>query len=372
MKIPLFKIYWDKNDISNVSKTIASGKNWAVGENIEIFEKMLAKYIGRKYSVVFNSGTSAQHALMLALGFKEGDEIIVPSFTFISTANCVLFVGAKPVFADIEKKTLGLDPKDVAKKITPKTKAIMPIHYGGNICAIKELQELAKKNNLILIEDAAESLGASIDKKMIGNFSDHAILSFCQNKIITTGEGGAVVTDSLEVYEKLKLIRSHGRCGDNSYFTSNYNPDYISLGFNWRMSNISASLGISQLKKINKIIKLRREAAYYLNKELAKISGISLIEPEKSVYQMYTIVVNQGLQKREALKDFLDKKGISCKVYFSPAHLTSFYKKELGSKAGDLPVTEEMSDKVLSLPIYPTIKKTELKYIVNQIKIFFK
>ena len=375
MKIPLFKIYWDKNDISNVSKTIASGKNWAVGENVEIFEKMLAKYIGRKYSVVFNSGTSAQHALMLALGFKEGDEVIVPSFTFISTANCVLFVGAKPVFADIEKKTLGLDPKDVAKRITSKTKAIMPIHYGGNICAIKELQEIAKKNNLILIEDAAESLGASIDKKMIGNFSDHAILSFCQNKIITTGEGGAVVTDSLEVYEKLKLVRSHGRCGDNSYFTSNYNPDYISLGFNWRMSNISASLGISQLKKIDKIIKLRREAARYLDKELAKIPDISLIEPEKnqkSVYQMYTIVVNQGLQKREALKNFLDKKGISCKVYFSPVHLTSFYKKELGSKEGDLPVTEEMSDKVLSLPIYPTIKKTELKYIVNQIKIFFK
>lgn len=375
MMIPLFKIYWDKKDISKISKVIASGKNWAVGDNIEKFEEILAKYTGRQYAVVFNSGTSAQHALMLALGFKEGDEIIVPSFTFISTANCVLFVKAKPIFADINKGNLGLDPEDVIKKITPKTKAIMPIHYGGNVCAIEKLKEIAKKNNIILIEDAAESLGATINSKMVGSFSDHAILSFCQNKIVTTGEGGAILTDSKEVYQKLKLLRSHGRCGDNAYFESNYNPDYITLGFNWRMSNIAASLGIAQMAKIEKIIKLRRKAADYYNKNLKKIKGVSLIQQEKNikeVYQMYTIIIDGGLAKREALKRFLEDKGIACKVYFSPVHLTSFYKKELNSKQGDLPVTEEMADKVLSLPIYPTITKSELKYITNQIKTFFK
>jgi perosamine synthetase len=210
---------------------------------------------------------------------------------------------------------------------------------------------------------------------MAGSFSDHSILSFCQNKIITTGEGGAILTDSKEVCQKLKLLRSHGRCGDNAYFTSNYNPDYITLGFNWRMSNIAASLGIAQITKIEKIIKLRRKAADYYDKNLKKIKGISLIQSEKNVknvYQMYTIVVDNGLAKREALKRFLEDKGIACKVYFSPVHLSSFYKKELNSKQGDLPITEEMAEKVLSLPIYPGITKSELKYIINQIKAFFK
>ena len=165
MKIPLFKIYWDEEDIKMVNGVIKRGAYWTTGPNIEEFEKMISEYVGTKYCVTFNSGTSALHSVLLAYGVKEGGEVIVPSFTFISTANAPLFVGAKPVFADIEEKTFGLDPESVKEKITEKTKAIIPIHYGGCPCLIRELKEIAEDYNLILIEDAAESLGATIKEE---------------------------------------------------------------------------------------------------------------------------------------------------------------------------------------------------------------
>ena len=210
-KIPLFKIYWDEEDVETVKEAIQRGMYWAIGPNIEKFENMLSEYVDTKHALVFNSGTSALHAVLLAHGIGQGDEVIVPSFTFIATANAPLFVGAKPVFADIENKTYGLNPDDVETKITPRTKAIIPIHFGGCPCLIEELREIARKHKLLLIEDAAESLGAAVDGKKVGSFGNAAILSFCSNKVITTGEGGAVVSDSAEIYERLKLIRSHGR-----------------------------------------------------------------------------------------------------------------------------------------------------------------
>ncbi|KDE54370.1 DegT/DnrJ/EryC1/StrS aminotransferase family protein, partial [Methanoculleus sp. MH98A] len=201
-KIPLFKMYWDEDDVSAVSEAIRSGMNWAVGPNVSKFEEEIANYIGTKYCLTFNSGTSAIHAALLAHGVAPGDEVIVPSFTFIATANTPQFVGAKPVFADIEETTFGLDPEDVVERITPKTRAIMPVHYGGCPCRIQELREIADDHDLLLIEDAAEAFGASIRGRKVGTFGDSAMMSFCQNKVITTGEGGAIVTDSREVYEK--------------------------------------------------------------------------------------------------------------------------------------------------------------------------
>ena len=267
-KIPLFKIYWDESDVEKVTDSIKSGTYWAEGPSIQEFESLLANYVGTKYCVTFNSGTSAQHAAMLAYGIREWDEVIVPSFTFISTANAPLFVGAKPVFADIEDMTFGLDPDSVMEKISSRTKAIMPIHYGGCPCRIKALCEIAEDHNLILIEDAAEALGASIENRKVGTFGDSAMLSFCQNKVITTGEGGALVMDSEKMYHKLKLIRSHGRADNSQYFSSTASMDYISLGYNFRMSSITASLGISQIKKIDAIIQKRRENASYLTTRL--------------------------------------------------------------------------------------------------------
>lgn len=373
-KIPLFKIYWNEEDVKAVTEAIKAGMNWAVGLSVEKFEGMIAAYIGAKYCVVFNSGTSALHAALLAHGIRQGDEVIVPSFTFIATANAPLFVRAKPVFADIEEETFGLDPEDVKEKITSKTKAIIPIHYGGCPCLIREIKEIAEDHNLILIEDAAESLGARIGDKKVGTFGDSAMFSFCQNKIITTGDGGAMVTDSREIYEKMRLIRSHGRAETSDYFSSTEHMDYTTLGYNFRMSNIVAALGIAQLKKADRIIRMRRKNAQYMTKKLSKITEVvPLTAPIGCfhVYQMYTIRVKGGKKARKGLMKYLNKKGIMTKVYFPPVHLTSFYKTRLRFKCGELPVTEEISDCVLTLPMYPSLKTAEVDYITREINTFF-
>ena len=371
-KIPLFKIYWDEKDVNSVAEAIKAGMDWAVGSNVEKFEMMIAEYIGTKYCVVFNSGTSALHAALLAYEIKNGDEVIVPSFTFIATANAPLFVGAKPVFADIEEETFGLDPEDVKERITEKTKAIIPIHYGGCACKIMELKEIAEDYGLILIEDAAESLGAKIGSKKVGTFSDSGMFSFCQNKIITTGDGGAIVTDSKEIYEKLKLTRSHGRLETSDYFSSTEYMDYITIGYNFRMSNIIAALGVAQLKKGDKIIGMRRKNAKYLTvrlkREIKQIITQNFPKDCYHVYQMYTIRVDDY---RDDLMKHLADSGIMTKVYFSPVHLTHFYKNELGYMC-KLPVTEEISSQVLTLPMYPRLTREEIDYIVEEIKSFFE
>ena len=368
-KIPLFKIYWDHDDIEAAMEVIKRGSYWAIGPETEKFEEKIAEYVGVKYAVTFNSGTSALHAAMIAHGVKKGDEVIVPSFTFIATANAPGFVGAKPVFADMEENTLGLDPDDVINKITPKTKVIIPMHYAGGLCKIKELSEIAEDHRLILIEDAAEAFGAKVNGEMAGTFGASAMLSFCQNKIITTGEGGCMLTDSKEIYEKLKLIHSHGRYGSNDYFSSNEHMDYVDLGYNFRMSNINAALGLSQLKKVEFIIMKRRENAKYLNSALEKIPYILKV-PEISdtyhhVYQLYTIQVDSKL--RENLIKNLARDGIMSKVYFFPVHQTYYYSKILGYKC-NLPTTEKISKQVLSLPIYPHLTKEEMDMIVESIK----
>jgi perosamine synthetase len=341
------------------------------GPNIEKFETTVANQIGKKYAVAFNSGTSALHAVLLAYGLKQGDEVIVPSFTFIATANSVLFVGAKPVFADVETETCGLDPEDVQKKITSRTKALMPIHYGGLPCHIKELTEIAEDHKLLLIEDAAESLGANVDGKPTGSFGDAAMLSFCGNKVITTGEGGMIVTDEQDIYEKLKLVRSHGRAETEDYFTSARKMDYVKLGYNWRMSNIIAAVGISQMRKLNKAISLRRKNAAYMSHRLSNIDGIKVPQSPPGyfhVYQMYTIEVNGGKNGRDDIKNHLTDKGIMTKVYFFPVHLTQFYRESFGFQKGALPVTEELSERVLTLPMYASMTTDEMNYVINTIK----
>jgi len=372
-KIPLFKIYWDKQDIEMVKEAIQRGMFWAIGPNIEKFEEMLSRYVGTKYTLVFNSGTSALYAVLLACGIGPGDEVIVPSFTFIATANAPLFVGAKPVFADIEEKTYGLDPEDVNRKITPKSKAIIPIHYGGCPCSITALRQIAKEHNLILIEDAAESLGATVNSKKVGSFGDAAVLSFCSNKVITTGEGGAVVTDSVDIYVKLKLIRSHGRAETVNYFSSTDYMDYVTLGYNFRMSDITAALGIAQLKKIDNVIKMRRRNAEMLSNKLSRIAEIEIPLPGSNlfhIYQMYTIKVKDGQAKRDALAAYLAEREIMTKVYFLPVHFTHFYKNELRYDC-ELPVTERLSKQVLTLPMYPTLTENEIDYIADNIAAFF-
>lgn len=372
-RIPLFKIYWDEEDIRMVKEAIQRGMFWAIGPNIENFEQMLAKYTGARYALVFNSGTSALHAVLLTYGIGQEDEIIVPSFTFIATANAPLFVGARPVFADIEEKSYGLDPQDVERKITTETRAIMPIHYGGSPCKITELKAVAEKHNLLLIEDAAESLGAAVDGKKVGTYGDCAILSFCSNKVITTGEGGAVLTDSEELCQELKLARSHGRAETSNYFASNEYMDYISLGYNFRMSDITAALGIAQLKKIDRIIEMRRRNAERMSAKLSEIGEVEPPHPPEHlfhVYQIYTIKIKAGQEKRDALSAYLAQRGIMTRVYFHPVHFTYYYKNHLGYEC-DLPVTEKVSEQVLTLPMYPSLTEDEIDYVADRIAAFF-
>lgn len=371
-KIPLYRVFVDKKDIASINQVIKRGMSWAIGPEIDEFESKLAKFVGTDYCVTFNSGTSAQHASLLALGLKSGDNVVVPSFTFISTSNSVLMVNAKPIFSDIEEETLGLDPTLLTKSITNGTKAIMPIHYAGAACKIEEICEFANKKTLHVIEDAAESLGTEINKKKVGTFGSMGIFSFAGNKVLTTGEGGAIVTNSKNLYEKLKLIRSHGRLEVENYFQTNVKPDYISLGYNWRMSSITAALGISQLKKLNKLILMRRKNAIYLSSKLKHFSCIKVPEEHgfKHVYQLYSIRLKNKIIRNNLMK-FLSENGIMSKVYFDPVHQTLFYKK-LGYSKNKLPITEKVSDQILSLPMFPTMKKNELKLIIETIEEFMK
>jgi perosamine synthetase len=273
------------------------------------------------------------------------------------------------VFADIEERTYGLDTSDVERKITPRTKAIMPIHYGGSPCQIVKLQKLAERYNLLLIEDAAESLGASVKDKKVGSFGDSAILSFCSPKVITTGEGGMVLTSSKDTYEKVKLICNQGRAETSNYFSTTEQMQYVSLGYNFRMSTITAALGLSQMNKLEEIIYWRRYNTDYLNQKLSRIEEIEIpfTPPDYfQVYQMYTIRVRDS---RDRLKEYLNEQGIGAKVYFEPVHKSLFYKR-LGYHI-ELPVTEKVCNEVLTLPMYPELSIGEMNYMVEKIKEFF-
>ena len=373
VKIPLYRVYWDEDDVEAVTRVIRRGGYWTLGPEIREFERMLAEYLGVEYAVTFNSGTSALHAVMLAYGLRSGDEVIVPSFTFIATANAPLFVGAKPVFADIEEERYALDPADVVERITHRTKVIMPIHYGGMPAKIRELKEIAEDHGLILIEDMAESLGARTEEgRMVGTYGDAAVISFCGNKVITTGEGGAVVTNDKRIYNKLLLIRSHGRLDKyGQYFSSSQPFEYVTLGYNWRMSSITAAVGITQLRKIEKVVEMRRKVAQLYEKLIEeRLRG--LVEPfreprgTRAVYQMYTVRFRGRPDLREEARRLLQERGVTTKVYFDPVHKTKFY-RSLGYGDLHLPVTETVSKEVLTLPIYPTMTREEVEYVVNTI-----
>ena len=373
-KIPLYKIYTDEEDLKIVASVIRRGNSWALGAEIGEFENAIKNYVGTAYCVAVNSGTSALHAALLSYHLGSKDNVIVPSFSFISTANAVLFVNANPIFADIEKMTLGLDPKDVSAKINSNTKAIIPVDYAGMSCQIFEIKKIAEANNLILIEDAAESIGATVNKKKVGSISDCAIFSFSGNKLLTTGEGGAIVTNSKDTYEQLKLFRSHGRLDKNNYFENPSDSEYMQLGYNWRISSLTAALGISQITKLDKLIKMRQDNANYITKRLSKIKKIkipTIPEGYTHVYQMYTIRLPDR-KTRDGLHDFLIKKRIFSKVYFYPIHLTDFYIKKFGTGTNSLPTTEEISQQVLTLPLYPNMTSEEKEYLVSSISEYFE
>jgi len=373
-KNPLYKISTDDEDVNLITTIIKRGCQWALGPEIEEFENEIKKYIGVDYCLTLNSGTSALHAALLSYNIGNGDNVIIPSFTFIATANTVLGVNAEVNFTDIEDVTYGLNPNLIKSKINKKTKAIIPVDIGGTACNILKIKEIAQENDLIVIEDSAESLGTTVNNNKIGSISDTSIFSFCGNKVLTTGEGGAITTNSKEVYEKIKLIRSHGRLDNMNYFNNPEESQYFGIGYNWRMSTMTAVLGLSQLSKLDRIIKMRQDNAKFISSKLEKFNEITTpktLDNTNHIFQMFTIRL-KNKEIRDKLHKYLITKKIFSKVYFSPIHKTQFYKEKYPNIDNELPVTNLMSSQVLTLPLYPNMTNEEKNFLVNSISEFFE
>jgi dTDP-4-amino-4,6-dideoxygalactose transaminase len=347
-------------EIKAVKEVLKSGM-LAQGKKVKDFEEKIAEYVGVKYGVATSSGTTALHTALLAVGIKPGDEVITTPFTFIATANSVLYCGAKPVFVDIDERTFNLDPEKIEEKITKKTKAILPVHLYGQPADIKSLLEICEDHNLFLVEDAAQALGAEFKGKKVGSFGDCGIFSFYPTKNITTGEGGMVVTDNKAIAERCVKIRNHGEY--KRYFVA-------SLGYNYRMTEIAAAIGLAQIQKLERFIKKRIKNAEFLSKNLKKIPNIEPPFVEKNVrhvFHQYTIKA----KKRDGLKDFLNKNQIEAIVYYPlPVHKQLLYQK-IGYR-DFLPVSESLSEKVLSLPVHQNLSKKELGKVVETIKSFYE
>ena len=341
----MFEIDWNEGDLEAVQKVLERGGRWARGPEIKEFEEEIAGYVGREYAVAFNSGTSALHALMLAHNIKGG-EVIIPSFTFKATADTIVLAGGQPVFADIEEETLGLDARSVREKINENTRAVVVVHYGG--CPARdtrEIREVCVEEGILLIEDAAESLGGGIGGRKAGCFGDSGMYSLCQNKTVTCGEGGVAVTDSPETVRELRRVRSHGS------------------GYNHRMPSMLAALASSQLSRIKGLIKKRVEAAGRYSegfKETDLVSTPNVPEGFTHTFQMYAVrLASPGL--RDGLQSFLGDRGIASKVYFTPLHLL----EEYGSAS--LPVSESAGGRVLSLPIHPNLTRRAQDLVVEAV-----
>ncbi len=361
--ILLYKSYSDDEDIEAVNKVIRRGTWWIKGKEIAQFEKAIAEYVGIEHAITFNSGTSGLFASLLAYDVKNF-EVILPSFTFIATADAVVNAGGKPVFADIEKETYGLCAESVRNLINDKTKAIIVVHYLGDICRdIHEIREIADEKKIPLIEDAAHAIGASSGRRNAGTFGDAAMFSFSFNKVITTGEGGAIVTDSDDINTKIRLIRSHGQT---------HTKDVILPGYNIRMSSMTAALGLSQINKIERLIEKRNTIAQYYNSSFKDLP-VTFPNPKKGnrcVYQRYSLLLETG-KIRDDLRQHLGKHNIPSTSGYHPIHLFRFFRSSYGYKEGDFPVTEDVSSRMLILPFHPLLEREQLQYIVKKVNGFF-
>jgi perosamine synthetase len=370
MFIPYSTQWIDDDDISAVKKALRA-EYLTQGPKIAEFEKAVAKYCGAKYAVALNSGTAALHAACNAAGITKGDEVITSPITFVASANCALYCGGTPVFAEIDKKLPLITADTIKKKITKRTKAIIPVDYSGHPCDMDAIRRLAKKNGLVLIEDAAHSFGATYKNKKVGSLADMTILSFHAVKHITTGEGGMLLTDNKRYYEKAMMFRSHGitrQCkGDGPWYY-----EMQSLGYNYRITDFQCALGLSQLKKLNKFVALRRKIASYYTNTLTDIEGIELpkeISGSKSSYHLYPIRLKGSLIKNK-VRIFNDLRagGLGVNVHYIPVHLQPYYKKTFGHKKGDYPNAESFYMSELSIPIHQKMTINDAKYVVKTLR----
>jgi len=361
-KIPISKPIIGEEEVEAVKNVLLSGM-LAHGHEVELFEKEFAEYIGVKHAIAVVNGTAALDLILKAFEIGPGDEVITTPFTFIATANSILFQGAKPVFADIDPKTYNLDPNDVVEKITDKTKAIIVVHLYGQPADMKAFREIADDHKLILIEDAAQAHGAEFMSRRVGGFGDAAAWSFYATKNLTTGEGGMVTTDNDRVAEKIMLLRNHGQ-------SSKYVHEI--LGWNLRMTNIAAAIGRVQLRKLDSLNNVRSFNAEYLTRGLSGLKG--LITPYvdtrvKHVWHQYVIrVAGDSPISRDDLKKILEERGIGTAIHYPiPVHQQPLYRR-LGYPQDICPNSIKASREVLSLPVHPALNRDDLDYIVNVVR----
>lgn len=352
MKIPINAPIIGKEEINAVTSVLKSGGLTSAamngGKNVQEFETMVKNFVKSRYTVAVNSGTAALQAALYSLDIKRGDEVIVPSFSFVASANAILSTGAKPIFADILKENFTIDPKSIRKKITKRTKAIMPVHLYGYAAFLDEIGEIARKNNLAIVEDAAQSLGTTLNKRHTGTFFDLGCYSFYPGKVITSGEGGIVSTNSKQLYDKLLMIRNHG-------MIKGY--DSKIFGLNLRLPEISAAIAKVQIKRLAKFIDIRRKNANLLSSLLSDLDIQIPTERkgESRNWSLYTITA----RKRDAMLNKLHSKGIGAATYYPvPIHRIPIYKTN-----SSLPNTDWATKNVLSLPVHPKVSLTNIKFI---------
>lgn len=350
-----------KADKRAVERVLDSGI-LSIGPNVEKFEKAFARQIGTRYAVAVSSGTAGLHCALIAAGITEGDEIITTPFSFVASANAILYVGAKPVFVDVDPVTYNMDPALIEKKITKKTRAILVVHIFGQPCDMAPIQRIAKKYGLTIIEDACESLLSTYRGKKAGTFGESSVFAFYANKQMTTGEGGMVCTNDARVARLCKSLRNQGR-GENMQWL-----DHNRLGYNYRMDEMSAALGLSQMSVLASNIRERRRVARLYEKYLKSHERIIQVPRvaggNTHTYFVYVVQLLKPGVRRDDIIEKLKRRGIASKPYLPSIHLFSFYKKRFGFKRGDFPISEGISDRALALPLYRGLTERDVKRIV--------
>lgn len=380
-----------------VSGFIPYGKHWVIEEDIKAvgevlrsnflvqgpcvlkFEKAICKYTGAKYCVAVSSGTAALHLAVLALEIPEKNEGITTPNTFLASSNALIYTGLTPVFADIDSRTFCIDPKEITKKITKKTKVIIPVDFAGQPADMREISKLAKEKNIFVIEDAAHAFGSRYaDGSYVGSckYSDLTTFSFHPVKTVTTGEGGAITTNSKKLYEKLIMLRSHGTTKEPDKLKKNPGPWYYemqSLGFNYRLSDFGAALGLSQLKRLNFFIKRRRQIVERYNKAFKNLENFTTPFEKKGVksaFHLYVALIDfKKLSKtRKQVMEQLKGKGVGTQVHYIPVYQQPYYREHFNQKSGELEVCEEYYEKCLSMPLYPKMTDGEVDQVIRAVQ----
>lgn len=361
---PIAKPYLTVKDKKGVL-AVLNTNYLSIGPKIREFEIKFARKIGVKYACAVSSGTAGLHLALIAAGLGAGDEIITTPFSFVASANSILYVGAKPVFVDIDPLTYNIDPAKIKEKITKRTRAILVVHIFGQPCEMNQIMKLAKKYKLQIIEDACESIAASYKGRLAGTFGRAGVFAFYPNKQMTTGEGGMIVTNNQKIYEICQSLKNQGRAKNDQWLKHKY------LGYNYRLDEMSCALGISQLAKLDFMIKERRKIAGWYNKFLAP-SGDLIQAPATApdnthTWFVYVVKIKDIKINRNLLIKKLKNIGISAKTYLPSIHLFDFYKKLFGYKKGDFPISEETSDYSLALPLFLGLTERDCRYIVSKL-----